>query len=400
MKGIAGSRGDTVRSDCWVSVELTDSGGIDIRLKSKVESMFGDDIRQLSSDVCRFFGLDNVRVEIEDKGALNWVIAARIEAAIRQIKDVDKSYLLPAINTQNDLLPKDVPRFSRLYIPGDSPKLMLNAGIYGAHGIILDLEDAVAPEKKPESMILLRNALRAVDFYDTERMVRINQLPAGLEDLDFVIPHGVQLILIPKCEHPDDIVAVDKRIKEIKGGEGYVYLMPIIESALGIVNAFQIASASDSVVAVAIGLEDYTASIGAQRTDTGAESFYARSAVVNAARAAGVQPIDSVFSEIEDKEALRKNALASKAMGFEGMGCIHPAQVKVVNEAFSPDAKEIEKAKKIVLAYENALKKGLGVVALGTKMIDAPVVKRAGKILDIALKTNLITENWRDNYAG
>ena len=380
----AGNRGDKIRSDCWVSVELTDSKGIEILLNSKVEALFGIEIKHLVNDVCKYFGIVNAIVVIEDKGALNWVIAARLEAAIRKIKKIENGYLFTPVPFKNDFYTKDATRFSRLYIPGNSPKLMLNAGIYGAHGIILDLEDAVAPDKKAEARILVRNALRSVDFYGTERMVRINQLPAGLEDLDFIVEHGVQLILIPKCEKAEDVKAVDERIKELSDSDNVIYLMPIIESALGVVNAYEIASASQNVVAVAIGLEDYTASIGAQRTDEGRESFYARSAVVNAARAAGVQPIDSVFSEFENMELLKANALSSKSLGFEGMGCIHPAQVKVVNEAFSPNRQEIEKAQKIVQAYEDAIAKGLGVVSLGTKMIDAPVVKRAQKILEVA----------------
>ncbi len=386
MNASAGNRGDKIRSDCWVSVELTNSGGLDVRIKSKVERLFGKEIEQQIKDICGFFEIENAVVEVEDKGALKWVIAARLEAAIRKVKKIDSGFLFPSVNSNADYHPDDVPRFSRLYIPGNSPKLMLNAGIYGAHGVILDLEDAVSPDKKAEAQILVRNALRSVDFYNTERMVRINQLPAGLKDLDFIVEHGVQLILIPKCEKAEDVVVVEERIKEISGDDNVIYLMPIIESALGVVNAFEIASASVSIVAVAIGLEDYTASIGAQRTDESRESFYARSAVVNAARAAGVQPIDSVFSEFENMELLKANALNSKSLGFEGMGCIHPAQVKVVNEAFSPDEKEIEKARKIVEAYEDALEKGFGVVSLGTKMIDAPVVKRAQKIIDMVTK--------------
>ncbi len=386
MKATAGNKGDNIRSDCWVSIELKSSRGLDIRLNSKVASMFGDDIISLTKDVLNSVAIENAVIEIEDKGALDWVIAARLEAAVRQLKDVDAGYLFPLVNSEGKLKPKDATRFSRLYIPGNSPKLMLNAGIYGAHGIILDLEDAVAPVKKSEARVLVRNALRSVNFYGTERMVRINQLPAGLDDLEMIAGHGAQLILIPKCETADDVKAVDGKIKELTGGD-HIWLMPIIESALGVVNAYDIASASENVVAVAIGLEDYTASIGAQRTDEGTESFYARSAVINAARAAGMQPIDSVFSEIEDKEALRRNALNSKALGFEGMGCIHPAQVKVVNEVFSPTEKEIEKAQKIVDAFEEAKAKGLGVVALGTKMIDAPVVNRARKIIEIARRT-------------
>ena len=174
--------------------------------------------------------------------------------------------------------------------------------------------------------------------------------------------------------------------------------MPIIESALGVINAYSIASSADNVVALAIGLEDYTADLGTRRTLEGKESFFARSMVVNAARAAGIQPIDSVFSDIGDTDALRENVLNSKALGFDGMGCIHPRQIKVIHEAFAPSSEEIEKAEKIVFAFHEAEKKGLGVVALGNKMIDPPIVKRALNTINLAVKMNKLAENWRENY--
>ena len=170
--------------------------------------------------------------------------------------------------------------------------------------------------------------------------------------------------------------------------------MPIIESALGIENSFEIARASENVVALAIGLEDYTADLGVTRTIEGKESFYARTRLVVAAKAAGIQPIDSVFSDVGDMEALRQNVLVSKSLGFEGMGCIHPRQIPVIKHGFAPDQTEIEKSKKIVLAFESAKLKGLGVVALGSKMIDPPVVARAQKIIDLAVRLNLISGDW------
>jgi len=172
--------------------------------------------------------------------------------------------------------------------------------------------------------------------------------------------------------------------------------MPIIESALGVVKAFEIASASDNVSSVAIGLEDYTADIGTLRTDEGTESFYARSTVVNACRAAGIQPIDSVFSDVSDMEALARNVLRSKSLGFDGMGCIHPRQIPVIHKNFAPEQKEIIKAQKIYTAFVEAKKKGLGVVSLGTKMIDAPVVKRAENTLNTAIDLGIIAKNWYD----
>lgn len=396
MTVTAGNRGDSVRSDCFVSLEITDNGGISIDLQSKVKPIYGESIIELFQEMLDYYSIKHAKIVIEDKGALPFVLAARLEAAIKKSNKSEKEFLLPLIEENKYKTSKDIDRFSRLYLPGNSPKLMINAGIYKSCGIILDLEDSVAPDKKEEAQLLVRNALRSIDFYGTERMVRINQIPKGLDDLDFVVPHNVNLILIPKCESAGQIGQVEDKIRDIRGYENRdIHLMPIIESALGVIHAFEIASASPNVVALAIGLEDYTADLGTQRTDSGKESFYARSAVVNAARAAGIQPIDSVFSDVSDMEALARNVLESKSMGFVGMGCIHPRQVPVINENYSPNEKEIEKAKKIVLAFEEAERNGLGVVSLGSKMIDPPVVKRAVTTINQALKAGKISNDWR-----
>lgn len=171
--------------------------------------------------------------------------------------------------------------------------------------------------------------------------------------------------------------------------------MPIIESALGVIKAYEIASASKNICALAIGLEDYTADIGTQRTNEGRESIFARQMLINATKAAGIQAIDTVFSDVSDMEALRQSVLEAKSLGFEGKGCIHPRQIPVVHEAFAPTSEEIEKAKKIVYAFNEAEKKGLGVVSLGSKMIDPPVVKRAIRTIDLAILNNLLDNNWR-----
>jgi citrate lyase subunit beta/citryl-CoA lyase len=162
---------------------------------------------------------------------------------------------------------------------------------------------------------------------------------------------------------------------------------------MGGIKAYNIAKASKNNVALAIGLEDYTADLGTQRTLEGRESFWLRSEIVNAARAAGIQPIDTVFSDVSDMEGLRQSVLEAKSMGFDGKGCIHPRQIPVIHQAFAPDAKEIEKAQKIVLAFEQAEKEGLGVISLGSKMIDPPVVKRAFKTLEMAKALGMIEEN-------
>ena len=166
--------------------------------------------------------------------------------------------------------------------------------------------------------------------------------------------------------------------------------MPILESALGIENAFAIATASDRIAALTIGLEDYTADLGVVKTATGNESLYARQRVVNAAHAAHIQAIDSVFGDVADMDGLLRWGEASRAMGFEGMGCIHPMQIEVIHRAFAPSQAELEKALRIVAAFEDAQSKGLGVVSLGSKMIDAPVVNRAVKLVARARQMGLI----------
>lgn len=247
----------------------------------------------------------------------------------------------------------------------------------------------------------MRNTLRAVDFYGAERMVRINQIPKGLEDLEYIIPHNVNLILVPKCEDPEQIEVLEEMIGEIKKKyniEHAIWLMPIIESALGVINAACIAASSPYIVAMAIGLEDYTADIGTQRTKEGTETFFARCQLVNAAKAVGIQAIDSVFSDVSDMEALAENVQNSKKLGFDGMGCIHPRQIAVIHENYAPNEIEIEKAKKIVNAFIIAEEQGLGVVSLGSKMIDPPVVKRAQRTIDIALELNKIDADWRNEF--
>lgn len=401
MEAESGNRGPSVRSDCYVKIRSGTSGGIQIELKSKTDKLFGRHVRELVSGMFAFFGVDHAEVFIEDSGALPYVIAARVEAALSRLTTVPKPYLLKGEICSKSSTARDRTRRSRLYLPGDNPKLMINAGLYGADGVILDLEDSVAPSGKHDARFLVRNALLYNDFNGAELMVRINQLPAGLDDLPYIIPGPLNMVLIPKCESADEVRAVDERISSLKvDPHRDIWLMPIIESASGIIHTYEIAAASPNVAALTIGLEDYTADIGAERTTEGTESFYARGAVVNAARAAGVQPIDSVFSGFDDPEMLRSVALRARAMGFEGMGCIHPLQVPVVNESFNPKSGEIEKAKKIVVAFEEAEKSGVGVISIGSKMIDAPVVKRARRTIDLAVRHKLLDSDWREHYEG
>jgi citrate lyase subunit beta/citryl-CoA lyase len=392
--GEAGHSGAEIRSDLHVRIEPRERGGIAIELESRVKPYYGDSIRRQAEEVLEALGVRHAQVQIHDEGALPFVIAARIEAAVRRAGLGEGTRVLPDRIALPEPSARDRLRRSRLYVPGSEPKYFVNAALHGADGVILDLEDSVHANEKDAARLLVRNALRAVNFLQCERMVRINQLPLGLADLDEIVPESPDLLLIPKVESPSQILEATTRVAEIKANYGItrpIWLMPILESALGIENAFAIARASDKIVALTIGLEDYTADLGVVKTLTGAESLYARQRVVNAAHAAGVQAIDSVFGDIGDLEGLRSWGLNSRALGFEGMGCVHPSQIAVIHDAFAPTSTEIERARKIVAAYNEAQQKGLGVVSLGSKMIDPPVVQRALKLMARAQAMGLVS---------
>ena len=388
----AGKQGNKIRSDCYIELKTKRTGGVKINVKSKVDSMYGESIYNTIKEMTEFFGIKNTEIYVEDYGALPPTLMARFELAVkRAYPKIEKEFLPPFIPQNKYATTKERLRRSRLYLPGNDPKFFPNAGLHKPDGVILDLEDSVSPAEKDAAQLVVRNSLRGIDFYGSERMVRINQLPRGLDDLKYVVPHNVHVILIPKCETADDVTKVDEEVQRLRKEykiKNKIYYMPIIESALGIINAYEIAFASENNCALTIGLEDYTADIGAERTKEGRESFYARSIIVNAAKAVKIAAIDTVFSDVNDMEGLRESVLEAKSLGFEGKGCIHPRQIKVVHEAFAPAENEIEKAEKIVAAFDEAKAKGLGVVSLGSKMIDPPVVKRAERILELAKLMN------------
>lgn len=397
----AGNYGDRIRSDCRVEISVKKSGPPDIRIESKVDSMYGPSILEEVRETLKSHGKDKVRVLVRDLGALPFVISARVESALRKMDGTLNRRPLPPPEKPLANSSRQRQRRSRLYLPGDQPKFFVNAPLHNPDGIILDLEDSVAPENKPDARILVRNALHAVDFMGSERMVRINQLPLGLEDLDEIVPASPNLILIPKVESPEEIKAVEERImalqKECFGTiKEEPFFMPIIESARGILHSFAIAQVSPRTVALAIGLEDYTADLGTRRTKEGTESLFARQMLVNAAKASGVQAIDTVFSDVGDMEGLRESVREARALGFDGKGCIHPRQIRLINEGFLPDEAEIKKARRIVLAFEKAEHEGRGVVSVGTKMIDPPVVKRALRIVTLAEDAGMLDKNWRE----
>lgn len=393
--GEAGRAGSDVRSDLHVTFEGRSSGGVQIDLRSRVDLYYGERIRQQATDVLHSLGFEHATLAIVDEGALPFVIAARIEAAVRRAGLAQAKAALLEQTALPKPSPRDRLRRSRLYLPGNEPKYFINAGLHAPDAVILDLEDSVHVGEKDAARILVRNALRAVDFGAAERMVRINQLPLGLADLEEIVPQAPDLILIPKVEMPQQVAEAAAYIDSICKPCNIarpIWLMPILESALGIENALAIATASDRVAALTIGLEDYTADLGVAKTPGGSESLYARMRMVNAAHAAHVQAIDSVFGDVGDTDGLLTWAETSRALGFEGMGCIHPIQIEIIHRAFTPTASELDKALRIVAAYDDAQARGLGVVSLGAKMIDAPVVQRAVKLVTRARQMGLLDE--------
>jgi citrate lyase subunit beta/citryl-CoA lyase len=210
-------------------------------------------------------------------------------------------------------------------------------------------------------------------------MVRVNAFPTGLHDLRTLAPHGVHTFLLPKVEDGDTVRVATDLLDQL--GDTGSRLLPIIESARGVLHAYPIASASPRVVAVALGLEDYTVDIGAQRTVAGRESWWAQSQIVNAARAAGVQPLASVYSAIDDEAGFRTWLADARGLGFAGAGCLHPRQIRIVHAAFAPSGEEIIHAQGIVAAFEQAQASGSGVIAVDGVMVDAPVVERARQVL-------------------
>lgn len=385
--GQAGRRGPDVRSDAWVRLEVRPEGGVQVELRSRVERFYGAAIRAQAAALLEAAGVPHAHLEIEDGGALPWVLAARLEAAVYRAGFTPVSDVRPPVTRPSTPpSPRERRRRSRLYLPGNEPKFMQNAGLHGPDAVILDLEDSVHPGEKDAARLLVRSALRAVDFGTAERMVRINQLPLGFEDLEAVVPELPDVILLPKTERPGQVRAAAERIRHILAAtelaDHTVWLMPILESALGVEHAYRIAGAHPSVVALTIGLEDYTADMGVVKTRAGHESAWARARLVNAARAAGVQAIDSVYGDVDDEAGLRAWAEGARALGFVGMGCVHPRQIRVVHQALAPTEAELTQARRIVEAFHAAETRGLGVVSLGSKMIDPPVVLRARRLVD------------------
>lgn len=282
-----------------------------------------------------------------------------------------------------------------MFVPGNNPGMMADAHIYGPDSIMLDLEDSVTMTEKDTARLLVYNALKSIDYGDTEMVVRINPLntPYGKKDIEAVVKAGVDVIRMPKTETAEEVKEVEREIERVErelGCVGRTKIMAAIESALGVCNAYAIATASPRMMGIALGAEDYCANLKTQRTPGGDELRLARETIVVAARAAGIDALDTVYSNLNDMETFRKEVELIHTLGFDGKSIINPRQIEVVNEVFAPTPKAIEKAKAVVAAIKEAEKKGSGVIAVNGKMVDRPVVIRAQRVIDLALASGII----------
>lgn len=289
-------------------------------------------------------------------------------------------------------------RRSMLFLPGNTPNMIINGDALGADCIILDLEDAVSPDEKDSARLLVRSAMKNMGFRGVEITVRINSIDTEYwrDDLEAIIPLKPDFIMPPKSGCAEDIKKIDAYITGIEEkcgmDKGGIKLIPLIETALGVENAFNIATASKRVAALFLGGEDLTADLRCKRTKSGNEINYARTRLVCAARAAGIDVYDTPFTDVNDDEGIIADAEYAKSLGFSGKAAIAPRHVRAINEVFSPSLKDIRYAQDVFEAIRLGKEQGKGAVSLRGKMIDKPIVERARQTLEAAKQLGLEVE--------
>ena len=289
-------------------------------------------------------------------------------------------------------------RRTMMFVPGSNPSMLKDAYIYGADSLMFDLEDAVAINEKDSARFLVYNAIKTIDYGNTEIVVRINGLdtPFGRDDIEAVVRAGADVIRLPKTERKEDILEVEAVIEEVekKCGRsiGSTKMMAAVESPIGVINAYSIATSSKRLIGIALGAEDYVTNMKTKRYADGTELLGAREGIVIAARAAGIYALDTVYSNVDDEEGFRREVRLIKQLGFDGKSVINPRQIKPVHEIFAPTPEEIRKSANIIRAAKEAKQQGLGVISLNGKMIDKPIIDRADRILQLAAAVGLYKE--------
>ena len=286
-------------------------------------------------------------------------------------------------------------RRTMLFMPGNNPGMLQNAGILGADSIILDLEDAVSLTEKDSARILTREAIKNIDYINVEIVVRVNPFDTEFakEDIDVIARVKPDALMIPKATE-EELAAIDKILTTIEAEEGFekgsIKLLPIIETAYGVENVYNIIKSSDRIAGVLLGGEDLTSDLGIKRTKEGEEIFYARNRVAIACKAMKVDSIDTPFTDTNDFEGLEKDTRKAKSLGLTGKAAINPRQIDTIHHVYAPSVEEIKYAKRVLEAMEEAESEGKGVFSLDGKMIDAPVINRAKNTVELAMLLGLM----------
>jgi citrate lyase subunit beta/citryl-CoA lyase len=285
-----------------------------------------------------------------------------------------------------------------LYVPGNNPGMIRDVHIYGADAIMFDLEDSVSLNEKDAARSLVYHSLKTFDYGEAEILVRVNGLdtPFGREDFEAIVRAKPDAIRLPKTEKAEDVKEADELISQIEAQigleHGTIKMMAAIESALGVINAYQIATASERLIGIALGAEDFVTDLKTSRSADGIELLAARSQILLAARAAGIDALDTVFSDINDTEGFANEVKLIRKMGFDGKSIINPRQIEIVHQIYRPSESEITKSLRIIKAFKEAEKKGSGVISLDGKMIDKPIVERARRVLELAEAAKVVIE--------
>ncbi|MBO0466050.1 citrate (pro-3S)-lyase subunit beta [Enterococcus plantarum] len=288
-------------------------------------------------------------------------------------------------------------RRTMMFVPGANASMLRDATLYGADSLMFDLEDAVSLKEKDSARLLVYHALRTFDYSSVETVVRINGLDTvGRQDVEAMVLAGVDVIRLPKTETAQDIVDVEAVITEMETKYGIAVgttkMMAAIESAEGVLNAREIALASDRLIGIALGAEDYVTNMKTHRYPNGQELFFARSFILHSARAAGIAAIDTVYSDVENTEGFLAEVELIKQLGFDGKSVINPRQIPLVNSVYEPSEKEIQNAKEVIWGIREAEAKGSGVISVNGKMVDKPIVERAERVIALAIAAKLISE--------